>query len=164
VSETKEKSVRIRIGGLLFENDRVLLANHVKNGRSYYLLPGGGLEFGEKIEDTLRREFREECGFEVEPDEFLFSSETIYPDGERHILHLVFRVRRARNRFGIEDETSGKSVDPRVFKTEFVPLAELSRLLVVPPVEDEIREAARAIGGGQEYRPRHLGVRWREIV
>lgn len=35
-------------------------------------LPGGGQEFGETIEDTARREFRQEAGLHVTDDQFSF--------------------------------------------------------------------------------------------
>ena len=35
---------RIRVAGLLINGGRVLLVRHEKDGRSYWLLPGGGVE------------------------------------------------------------------------------------------------------------------------
>lgn len=45
---------------LVDENNRIALM-HVTN-RGYYKLPGGGMDEGETIEQTLRRELKEEMG------------------------------------------------------------------------------------------------------
>jgi 8-oxo-dGTP pyrophosphatase MutT (NUDIX family) len=42
---------------------KVLLVNTSHTGT--YSLPGGGIELGERIEDALRREVREETGIEI---------------------------------------------------------------------------------------------------
>ena len=41
---------------VLLQDDRILLVRHEKNDYSYWLVPGGGVEFGEEIEETARRE------------------------------------------------------------------------------------------------------------
>lgn len=53
--------IRNKYGEILFvkrsENDSFLPSN--------WELPGGGVEYGENIEKTLRREIKEECGLDV---------------------------------------------------------------------------------------------------
>jgi len=49
---------------LLDENNRVGLMNATLAG--YYKLAGGGIDAGETAEDALRREIREEAGYEVD--------------------------------------------------------------------------------------------------
>ena len=41
-----QETIRIRIGILIVSDGKVLLIEHIKNGRSYWLIPGGGLEYG----------------------------------------------------------------------------------------------------------------------
>ena len=61
--------MRNRAGGILLEDDKVLLIHRIKkiNGKSveYYVIPGGGIENGETLEDCVIRELKEEVGIEV---------------------------------------------------------------------------------------------------
>ena len=38
---------RIRVAGILIENDKILLIQHYKNNKKYWLIPGGGNDWGE---------------------------------------------------------------------------------------------------------------------
>ena len=49
----KARSPRIRVAGVLIRGDRILLVRHAREGRTYYLLPGGGLEWGETCAQGL---------------------------------------------------------------------------------------------------------------
>jgi len=57
-------SPRARI--VLVEHGRVALIRRVRDGHTYYLFPGGGVEAGETPEEAARREAVEELGVEVE--------------------------------------------------------------------------------------------------
>lgn len=56
---------RIRLTGILLEDDRILLAKEALRERSRWNLPGGALEMGETVEERLRRELREETGLDM---------------------------------------------------------------------------------------------------
>jgi 8-oxo-dGTP diphosphatase len=57
-------SPRARI--VLVEHGKVALIRRVRDGHTYYLFPGGGVEAGETPEEAARREAVEELGVEVE--------------------------------------------------------------------------------------------------
>ena len=57
-------SPRARI--VLVEHGKVALIRRVRDGHTYYLFPGGGVEEGETPEQAARREAVEELGVEVE--------------------------------------------------------------------------------------------------
>src|SRR6218665_3622677 len=84
--------IRIRVCGICIENEQVLMVCHkgVINENYVWLPPGGGMNEGESIEETLVREFFEETGFEVEVGRFWFKNEFIH--APIHAIELYFSV------------------------------------------------------------------------
>lgn len=96
--------VRIRVCGLCWEGDRLLLLNHQGlYGHPFWSPPGGGIDFGVPAEDQLVREFLEETGLEVMTGEFLFACEFI--QNPLHAVELFFEVR-------IKGGALKKGIDP----------------------------------------------------
>lgn len=55
------------VGAIIFEDDMVLLVERAGEPlKGWWSIPGGLLETGEKLEDALRREVREETGLAVD--------------------------------------------------------------------------------------------------
>ena len=57
--------MRNRSSVIIIQNKKVLLMKRVKEGRMYYVFPGGGIEIGETPEEAAKREAFEELGVEV---------------------------------------------------------------------------------------------------
>ena len=56
----------IGVYGLIIDNDKILLIDKVTGPYDGLLdLPGGSFEFGERPEETLKREFQEETGITI---------------------------------------------------------------------------------------------------
>lgn len=57
----------IRYQGAIIHDEKILLIRqrHYDTGRSYWLLPGGGIEEGESEEECVRREMHEETNLHV---------------------------------------------------------------------------------------------------
>ena len=98
--------VRVRGCGLLIEGDSILLLKHHGLGIDEILWspPGGGVEFGEDVRKTVRREFAEETGLEVNVGDFLFINEHI--DSKHHAIELFFKVTKAEGnlKLGVDPE------------------------------------------------------------
>jgi 8-oxo-dGTP diphosphatase len=89
--ETFGKKLRLRVCGLLFQNDKVLLINHHGlYGHDFWAPPGGGVDFGEPLQQALAREFMEECNLSVSSAGFLFAGEFVHPP--LHAVELFFHV------------------------------------------------------------------------
>jgi 8-oxo-dGTP pyrophosphatase MutT (NUDIX family) len=76
------------------DGDRILVAegHDSKKGQTFYRPLGGTIEFGERGQDTVRREFREEIGAEVSEVRYLGMLENIFTYEGRggHEIVLVY--------------------------------------------------------------------------
>jgi 8-oxo-dGTP diphosphatase len=89
----KKKGLRVRVAALIRDpKGKVLLIQQKKKQNGYWLLPGGGIEFGESAEAALKRELREELDLEVIKSNYLLLNESIDPNKRRHLIQLVFQV------------------------------------------------------------------------
>lgn len=70
-----------------------------KKGEAFYRLIGGGIEFGEKGEETIKREFMEELGFEPINVRYLKTVENIFTFNGRkgHEIVLVYSAELPNN-------------------------------------------------------------------
>lgn len=95
-NEIREKfggRLRIRVSGILFRDDKVLMIKHRGLTSRGYLWspPGGGAFYQSSLQENLQREFLEETGLEVEVNDFLFINE--FHKEPLHAIEFFFRVR-----------------------------------------------------------------------
>lgn len=98
--ETKvpKKRAEAAVVGIITDGDRVLLGRRTRAPMiGIWHMPGGGVEFGETLEQALVRELREELGIEAAVVGRLPVAicSTLYPDVDRHVVSLYFRARIA---------------------------------------------------------------------
>lgn len=74
------------------KNETLLLKRGVKsrNQAGYWSKPGGTVEFGEKIEDAIRREIKEEFGVDIELIKFLGFTDHIIKEENQHWLSISY--------------------------------------------------------------------------
>ena len=83
---------RIRVAGITIQGDEILLIEHTKKDKKYWLVPGGGVDWGESTEQALIREYKEETNLDIEVKDFFFFFEAISPDKNKHVINLYFLV------------------------------------------------------------------------
>lgn len=84
-----DHSFHIGVNLFLLRDGKLLLGQR-KNcfGEGDWGLPGGHLEFGENMQEGVRRELREETGLEI--GEMTFSNLVNGPSGGKHYLQVGF--------------------------------------------------------------------------
>jgi 8-oxo-dGTP diphosphatase len=92
IAEIYGNKVRLRVCGLCWQNATLLLVMHRMGSNDFWAPPGGGVEYQETVEGTLKREFLEETGLEVEVGKFVFGCEFI--KNPLHAVELFFEVKK----------------------------------------------------------------------
>ena len=92
----KFKEIRPVVLGLAIKNNKLLVSegfDKVKN-ETFYRCLGGGIEFLEKSEEALKREFLEEINISITVKDFLGISENIftYQGKKAHELILFYSI------------------------------------------------------------------------
>ena len=134
---TNKQRPRLGCAGLIRRGDGVLLGRRNKEpNRGLWVLPGGGVEFGESFAQTLARELMEEAGIDVAVRGVFKVYELINPPNEHRVIVYM-----------IADHCSGEPVassdlsDVGFFRKE--ELKEMSeRHLISPFVEKVLQEAS----------------------
>jgi 8-oxo-dGTP diphosphatase len=115
------QNVRIRVCGILANENGILLIKHEPLGKYGYLWspPGGKVEFGATMEENLKREFNEEVGLDIEVGEFMFLNE--YINTPIHAIEIFFKIKSYTGelKLGIDPELPLK--DQIIKNTEFIP-------------------------------------------
>lgn len=138
-ARVEDKKPRLGCAGIVWRRDGVLLGKRNKDPhRGLWVLPGGGVAFGESFAETLRRELREETGIEVQVGPVLNVYELISaPDEHRVIVYLT-----ANHESG-EPVASDDLSDVGFFTTEDI--RELSRAGGVSPFVEKVLQDAKLL-------------------
>ena len=67
-----------------------LRSQKTKNERGLWETPGGGLEFGEKMEEAIIREMNEEYGIKINPIRVLHVFDHLLPEEKQHWIAISF--------------------------------------------------------------------------
>src|SRR3989338_3749760 len=134
------------------EKQEILLVQHKKGTRYYWVLPGGRIEYGEDFATCAVRELKEETNLDIKFGKVVFLSEAIAPDRSRHIINIYAtgEVLGGELRLGAYDP------DPVLADVGWKPIHELAKVTLYPPVADELIQAYKE--GFKEMR--YLGNLW----
>lgn len=141
----------IRVGGLLALHGKILLVQQGRGDSRYWLLPGGGVHFGESLAHALIRETQEELGLRVGVGPLLAIVESISPEPDypKHVVHLIFDVSAA-------PEADLHPRDASVLAARFLDVTEIAGADVRPPIAEFLLACLRE----RPSSPQYLGRRW----
>ena len=149
-----KKRPRVRVGVAIYDGDQILLVKYEDERGSWWVLPGGGVHWGEGLHDAAIRECQEEVCLDVTPGRVICVTETM-PNDEHHILHVAFRA----------VQWSGEprvGVDPRVHGVAWRKVTDLRGVPLYPPIAHVL--AANAFGEAEQAPFIHSeAAAWQEL-
>lgn len=122
-------------------NGKILLMRRVRDGREYFVFPGGKREEGESFEEALARELREETSLEISRPKFLFDVKD--PERNEHFF-LVEEFSGTPNIIGEEKDRMGPT---NVYELVWMPLADAFAKENLVPEEARAKLAASMVRG-----------------
>lgn len=140
---------RIRAALLVRRQDRILLIRHQKNNEKYWLVPGGGVDYGESVLNCLSREMNEELNVTVTDfGNLIFCHDSISPAGTKHIFNLY-----------IEGSVNGSprvGDEPNLIEADWFDSAQISDLDMRPPIQKQLIKWL----SGQSFNNPYCGALW----
>ncbi|MFP4424052.1 MAG: NUDIX domain-containing protein [Candidatus Woesearchaeota archaeon] len=113
---------------LIIDGKQILLIHRFKDGREYYVLPGGHMEEGETSEETAIREVKEETSLDIEIDKKLWTLKNPF-DQSYHDFFLATTFSGTPKLGGEEKE---KNSEKDRYILEWHLLSEIQHLNLVP--------------------------------
>lgn len=122
-----------RAAGILLKDNKVLLMWRHNKGSTYYVIPGGGIEEGESIEQALEREMYEEVNLKVTKYSKLFefvndfSSKYNAPRMDHYYLITEFA-----GEIKLGDPELSRQSPNNIYRPEWVEIDKLAELNLMP--------------------------------
>lgn len=128
-----EQKPRITAAVLVMHDGKFLLAERNKeNYNGYWIIPGGGVEFGETIQDAAIREIKQETNLDVDIEKQICYKEIINVPGNYHSVVFYFLAKPKHLDVKADDDVS---------KAQFFSIEEIKKMKIAESVEMVLKDA-----------------------
>ena len=121
--------IGVGAGAIIFnDSGEIFLAKRghdARNEKHRWEFPGGSVEFGETLEQALKREINEEYGFHIEVVQLLDVVDHILPDEKQHWVSPTYLCRHKSGTPFIREPRKCEAIG--WFGLDSIPVAQLSK-------------------------------------
>ena len=134
------KSPRITSRAIIIKDDKLLCLRANTTIEEWFVIPGGGQEVGELLDECVIREIKEELEIDIKVIKMLYIAEYIpyeeleNPRWNQHLVSFFYHCEI----IGDQKAVYGKEMDPDISHIKWIPLNELDKKNVLPL---EVRDA-----------------------
>jgi ADP-ribose pyrophosphatase YjhB (NUDIX family) len=113
---------KIRVGSaVILENNKgeiLLIKRKNEPAKGKWVLPGGGINFGEHSKETAKRELKEETGYDILVEDFITTLELINPKENFHRVILYHKAKLLGGTLKTSDDAEDAMwVEPKKIKS-----------------------------------------------
>ena len=120
----------IRAVAIVIKDNKILLMHRTRDGKQYWVFPGGGVKEDEKVENAVVREITEEASLKVEIIKLLYSHK--YSDiGHKQFFYLC-KYTSGKPKLGNFNELQAMKDGDQTYKPMWVDIKQLPKLLLYP--------------------------------
>ncbi|MEQ8471284.1 MAG: NUDIX domain-containing protein [Marinoscillum sp.] len=84
------KTVEVTVGAVIFNPDQEVLLCKSAKWNNQYVIPGGHVEYGEQLEDAIKREVKEETGLTITNLRIASLQESVNSEHFHERRHMLF--------------------------------------------------------------------------
>lgn len=144
----------LRSAGVILYEDSILLIEREKDGKHYFVLPGGGVEGSETVEQAVIREVKEETSLDVKFGRQLYMHKYKIEDRD-HSKQYFFLCEYTGGEPKLAEGSNEKELmdsGKQVFKPVWMPISKLPEITLYPleirdwlieDIPDDFKEAPR---------------------
>lgn len=128
-------TTRNRAVAIIIKDNKILLLYRFKNGEEYYVFPGGGVEDGERVDEAVIREIKEETGFNATIAKRLWEYEN---NGGMEHFFLINDFSGELKLGGPEQERQSSD---NIYRLEWISLEKVRGIKLLPtPMKEKVLE------------------------
>ncbi len=118
------KTPRLVVSALIKKGSKYLLIKEkLEDKQDYWIIPGGGVDFGESLEKALVREIKEELGLKVKIVKFLKFHQAIVPKYHYHTIIFFYLAK------SLDDKI--KLGESKILAAKYFSKSEMKKLKLV---------------------------------
>ena len=129
------KKPRIGSAVVVEHNGKILLGErNKKNAKGFWIIPGGGVKYGESIRDAAVREIKEETNLDIEIIKPLGHKEIIFPEDNYHTIVFYHLAKPKNPEFELKPSDDVSDIG-------FFSIEEIKKMKILDSVEWALKKA-----------------------